>query len=149
MEFLERQATVTLGKQTARRVKWRMVMKKLITIGIVFSFILVNLAQGAELDTAHPHVPYTPKFNSIQNMSGRTVTVLSLLEAGHVVKTGFVCASDKDIVCIDGLCNEEGKYYWSITVNGEYKYFNSQSLVGPLDRLEVRYIPSSDFVEER
>ena len=71
------------------------------------------------------------------------VSVLEAVESSHWVKTGFVCSSDKDIVCIDGLCNRENKF-WTIEVNGNYEDFNSRSEIGPSDRLVLKYASSRE-----
>lgn len=75
-------------------------------------------------------------------------TVLEKLREKHEVTEGFVCYSPRDIRCIDGVCNTPDKF-WSITVNGNFKDYNSMSVVLPSDRVQVRLLPALAFVEEK
>lgn len=75
--------------------------------------------------------------------------VIDVLAVGHTLVTGYVCRSENDIVCVDGLCNQPGVAYWSIQVNGDYIHYNSESTLKPSDRVELQYQPQSAFVEEK
>lgn len=75
--------------------------------------------------------------------------VIDRLRHDHLITESFVCRSATDIECVDGLCNKPGVAYWSIEVNGDYAHFNSESLIGPSDRVELYYLPVAAFVEER
>ena len=77
-----------------------------------------------------------------------TDTVLTLLERNHLVRRGFVCTSANDIQCVDGLCNIPGKYYWSIQVNGDFKDYNSMTPIKPTDRVDLKYLPVSSYIEK-
>ena len=82
--------------------------------------------------------------NPMRIIEVNTANQASILEAtslGHKVTTGFVCASDKDIVCVDDICNRDGKF-WTIEVNGNYQSVNSQTLVGPQDKVVLKYASS-------
>lgn len=74
----------------------------------------------------------------IEVNTSNQVTVLQAVGRTHMIETGFVCSSPKDIVGIDGVKNSEDKY-WTIEVNGDYEHFNSMSLVGPKDRVVLKY----------
>ena len=76
------------------------------------------------------------------NTAGQA-TVLEAVMAKHNVETGFVCTSQKDIVCVDGLCNKHG-HYWTIELNGNYETVNSQTPVYPSDRLVLKYASSKE-----
>lgn len=70
-------------------------------------------------------------------------TVSQALEAVYPVKHGFVCFSEKDIQCINGLCGD-GLSYWSIRVNGNQQNYSSQSHLTEGDVLEVVYVQSGE-----
>ena len=74
----------------------------------------------------------------IQVDTAGKATVLEAVQAAHKVETGFVCASDKDIVAVDGLKNKNGNF-WTIEVNGDYEHVNSTSPVKSSDRLVLKY----------
>ena len=76
----------------------------------------------------------------IQVNTSNQTTVLEALKSSHDVKTAFVCASPNDIECVDGVCNNRvlGRY-WTIEVNEEYQSVNSESLVGPSDKVVLKY----------
>ena len=83
------------------------------------------------------------------NTSPNRIPLIDFLKLSHEVRQGYVCASPDDIMCIDGLCNKDGEAYWSIQVNGNYKDYNSKSLVSLEDKVEIHYLPTEAFVEER
>lgn len=82
------------------------------------------------------------------NKMAEANTVLSILERNHHVTRGFVCTSANDIVAIDGLHNDPIAGYWAIYVNGNYKDYNSMSIVKPEDRVEVKFQPPSSYIEK-
>ena len=75
------------------------------------------------------------------NTAGQ-VSVLEATSLSHKVTTGFVCLSDKDIVCVDDICNKDGRF-WTIEVNGDYQSVNSQTVVGPQDKVVLKYSASN------
>ncbi len=76
-----------------------------------------------------------------------TENVLSRLERSHQIVRGFVCTSSNDIRCVDDLCNVDGVAYWSIMVNGNFKDYNSMSVIKPSDKVELKYLPVSSYKE--
>lgn len=81
----------------------------------------------------------------LQVNTSNQATILEALSVNHEVKTGFVCSSQKDIVCVDGLCNRPSEHkYWTIEVNGDYEDFNSQSVVRPSDQVVLKYASSKE-----
>lgn len=79
----------------------------------------------------------------IQVNTANQATVLDALRSTHNVKTGFVCSSPRDIVCVDRVCNSNiSGYYWTIEVNGEYETVNSQTLIQPSDQVVLKYASS-------
>ncbi len=74
--------------------------------------------------------------------------VIDILKASHSIIQGFVCVAPTDIRCVDGVCNDPAKGFWSITVNGDYKDYNSMSLVKPEDNIKVTYQKVSEFHED-
>ena len=85
------------------------------------------------------HLALSP-IQVIQVNAQSRATVLEVLSTSHVVKTAFVCVSDKDIECVDGVCNNRkvGRY-WTIEVNDGYQDVNSQTVIGPEDRVVLKY----------
>jgi len=76
----------------------------------------------------------------IQVNTANQATVLEALSLRHSVKTGFVCASPLDIECVDGVCNNPRRgSYWTIEVNDGYQDANSQTVVGPEDKVVLKY----------
>lgn len=73
----------------------------------------------------------------------REYSVSQALEVVYPVKHGFVCFSEKDIQCINGLCGD-GLSYWSIRVNGNQQNYSSQSHLTEGDVLEVAYVQSGE-----
>ena len=78
----------------------------------------------------------------IEVNSASHATVLQVISEKHQIKTGFVCISDDDIVCVDGVCNRDGRY-WTIEVNGDFSHVNSLTLVEPTDRIVLKYASST------
>ena len=73
----------------------------------------------------------------------KEATVLQVLQASHKVDKGFVCISPNDIRCIDDVCNDKN-HFWTIEVNGNYKDFNSMSVIKPSDQLKLKYSLSKE-----
>ena len=67
-----------------------------------------------------------------------TMTVLDHLQAHHKVKLGWVCYSNKDILCIDDVCGDESGY-WKLSVNGN-EDVNAYSTVRPDDIVRWEYV---------
>ena len=79
----------------------------------------------------------------VQVNTSNQSTILEALSARHHVETGFVCSSDKDIRCVDGVCNNPSKHlYWTIEVNGDYKSVNSKTVIEPSDEVILKYASS-------
>lgn len=75
-------------------------------------------------------------------------TVLQRLERQHHITRAFVCTSANDIQCVDGVCNIPGEAYWSIEVNGDFKNYNSMSVIKPQDQVRLQYLPASSYKEK-
>ena len=88
------------------------------------------------------HAVFNP-ISVIQVDALKGKTVLESVRASHDVKTGFVCLSEKDIECVDYVCND-GKKYWTIEVNGDYANFNSESVLKDSDQLVLKYASSRE-----
>lgn len=71
-------------------------------------------------------------------------SVLSSIRQFHNVKTGFVCKSESDIVCIDELCNDDN-HFWTIEVNGDYAHYEARSVLKKGDKLKLSYGLSKDW----
>ena len=67
-------------------------------------------------------------------------TVNNAVESVAKIKYGVVCSDNRDIQCINGLCQDPYKnYWWVIKVNGNSQNYSSHSRLSPGDVVELFY----------
>lgn len=65
-------------------------------------------------------------------------TINEALEAIAEVKHGVVCCDNRDVQCINGLCQDPYKNeWWVIKVNGNSQNYSSHSRLSPGDVVEL------------
>jgi len=83
------------------------------------------------------HIPISQPLEVVEFKPDHYGTILSNLPS---VKTGFVCVSDKDIMCLEDICNDKVAHtYWTIKVDGDYLGVNSRTVVGPQNSVRLEY----------
>jgi len=82
------------------------------------------------------HMPISQPLEVVEFNPTHYGTILSNLPGA---KTGFVCVSDKDIMCLEDICNDKVAHtYWTIKVDGDYNV-NSRTVVGPREKVKLEY----------
>lgn len=67
-----------------------------------------------------------------------SVSVDAYLESKYRIKRGFVCQSDRDILCINDICGDEN-HYWAIVLNNNEQNTSLNSMIKQGDVLEMVY----------
>lgn len=66
------------------------------------------------------------------------ITVDSYIDSQYLVERGFVCQSERDIKCLNGICGND-EWAWHIVLNGDSQNTSLNSTVSPGDALELVY----------
>jgi len=77
-----------------------------------------------------------------------SVTADEFIERNYAIDRGFVCVSNRDIKCVQGLCGDE-EHYWSLVINGDSQNASLKTLVKPGDVVELVYKKKSQKDHER
>lgn len=94
------------------------------------------LSQNRKIKTMQVKLIILKQIQSIELPEGSTIN--EALEAVTKIKHGVVCCDNRDIQCINDLCQDPYKNeWWVIKVNGNSQNYSSHSRLSPGDVVEL------------